>query len=352
MSRCERTGARSCATFAVRSCVALAISAASTSSCRALAPTDAPAPNIRGPLPTRVQHPLALTLPNLTPRRPLVQAPNTWRFGADAAYSSIFERDSKGGDRVGFDAELLRATARARYGLGSALDLEIELAGRYGTGGFLDHFLGEFHDWIGAPNQGRDTVDDDQFEAQLEHNSRTAYSWRPNEALLGDTSLVLTWGAERAPPNEWIHAWRAGLDLPTGAERDGSGNGGVDWIVGWLAELSLGRVTHVVAANYGRAQRAGGFRDADLGLPDRANAFYAFEYRWTDRVSAVAQVDLQSPLVDRIPLEEIDSVIVDLGVGAWFDVDPSQRLWFSFHEDLVAASGPDFAVYFGWTWSP
>jgi len=350
MSRCERIDASSRATsLVVLAAVALV---AVSSSCASFAPTDAPAREVRGPLPTRIQHPLALTLPNLTPRRPVVQPEGSWRLGADVAYSSLFELDSRGGDRVAFDAELLRATAHVRYGVASNVDVEVELAGRYGSGGFLDHFLREYHDLIGAPNQGRDAVDDDQFEAELQYDSVSVYSWRANEAQLADTSIVLTLGADGEAPDEWRHAARFGLELPTGSESDGSSNGGVDWIVGWLAERSHGRFTHHFALNYGRAQRPERFKAADLALPDRASGFYALELRWTDRLSAVAQVDVQSPLIDRIHLEEIDSAIVDLGVGAWFDVAPNQRLWGSFHEDLLAASGPDFALYFGWTWRP
>ena len=328
----------------------LAAAAACAPGCAALGYEPGASNVVRGPLPTRVQHPLALTLPNLTPRRVVTQTPGELGLGAELAYSSIFELAAEPGQAVRFDAEVLRASARARYGLAARWDLEVELAGVYGSGGFLDHFIDEFHDLIGAPDQGRDDAPEDAFEAQMRFGGQEVYRWRPNRGQLGDTALVLTFGEESLAAGEWGNAWRVGLDLPTGDEDDGSGSGGVDWIAGWNGEYSSGAFSYFLGGSYGVARESALFRAAGLDLPARAAAFSALEWRWNSRLSCVVQLDLQSPLVTDIDLEEIDRPILDLGLGWVRDLGPASRLWGSFHEDLFVDSGPDFTLMLGWNW--
>lgn len=305
---------------------------------------------MRGPLPTRIQHPLALTLPNLSPRSVQVEQPGAWSVGADAAYSSIFERSTAVGARVAFDAEVLRTSARVRRGIGARMDLEVQLGGVYGSGGFLDHFITEFHQFIGAPNQGRDLAPDNQFQALIERDGDSVWSWKPDSAQLGDTLVVLTFGERELEPGDWGNAWRVGVDLPTGDESSGAGSGGLDWIVGWNGELSAAATTHFFGASYGVAEAPSGFTRANVDLPARYALFYGVEWRWSDRLSWVVQLDFQSPLVDDIQLDEIDQPILDLGVGFVRELGANTRWWFSFHEDVLADSGPDFALHLGWGW--
>lgn len=328
----------------------LVVALVAFAACAPLPSLSERAPRVRGPLPTRVQHPLALTLPNLTPRRALVQPQGQWGVGVNLAYASIFERASRNGELVDFDAEVLRASARVRYGFASAWDVDLEFGGVYTSGGFLDGFIQDFHDFIGAPNQGREKVEDDRFSARIVRDGTAAYVLDPHEALLGDTAVVFTRGETDVAPGEWANAWRAGLELPTGDEDAGAGNGGVDWIVGWSGEISFRRFSHFAAASYGHGETPDRLRAADIELEDRASLFYALEYRATKAASFVAQLDLQSPLVRDVDLDEIDKPIVDLGLGVAWDTGPDSGLWCSFQEDVASDSGPDFAVLLGWRW--
>ncbi len=71
------------------------------------------------------------------------------------------------------------------------------------------------------------------------------------------------------------------------------------------------------------------------------------EYRWNDRTSLLFQSVFQSPLTRSLTFEEIDREIVDLGFGLAHDLGEGTLLTVSFHEDAVAASGPDLTLYFG-----
>ncbi len=329
---------------------AAALAAALVSACSSVASPPQRELVVRGPLPTRIQHPLALIQPGFTPRSVRTQAPGEWRVEGELAYSSIFERSAAAGARVAFDAELLRSSLRARRGLAPGIDLEVALGGVYGSSGFLDQFIEEFHDLIGAPNQGRDKFPQDRFESVIEVDGQTAWSWRDDRAQLGDTLLVLTFGESELEREQWGNAWRLGLELPTGDEQQGSGNGGVDWLVGWSGEISFDTTTHFAAASAGQARTTTTLARAGLDLPERLELFYGLEWRWGAHWSWVFQLDLHSPLLDEIELSEIDRPILDLGVGFVRDAGADSRWWFSFHEDLLADSGPDFALFLGWMW--
>jgi len=305
---------------------------------------------VRGPQPTRVQHPLALTLPQLTPRSVRTQAEGAWRVESELAYSSIYEVGARASERVAFDAELLRASVRLRRGLAAGVDLELALGGSYGSGGFLDHFLNEFHDFIGAPNQGRDWAPEGRFEARIERDGALGWSWSGNRAQLGDTLLVLTFGAEHVGLGEWADAWRLGVELPTGDESAGAGNGRVDWIVGWNAEYSGPSFTHTFGASAALAQTPASLARVGVELGPRLALFYGLEWRISERMSWIAQLDLQAPLIDEIALTEIREPMLDLGVGFARDVGSNSRWWLSFNEDVLADSGPDFAVFLGLVW--
>ena len=89
------------------------------------------------------------------------------------------------------------------------------------------------------------------------------------------------------------------------------------------------------------------FLDAGLDVDFLLFAGAGAEYRWSDRTSLLLQLQYRSPLTEDLPLEEIDREILDLGVGVAHDLTRESALTISFHEDVVAAAGPDFTFYFG-----
>ena len=323
--------------------------ALATSACSALAPSDDPRHVVRGPIPSRVQHPLALTFLDLVPRRPVVEAQGNMGVTLTSAYTSIFEEQSSATQNVQFDGELWRNSARLRFGMGDGVDLETDIAFLYASGGFLDHFISQVHDFLNAPNQGRETVEDNQFDMRIQSGGDTLYELESNKVGLQDVPLIVTFGEATELPGHWNRALRLGIELPWGSDSEGFGNGGMDYGIGFCAERSYGRTTHHVAANVVFPSRPEDFIGTGVHVEDLYELVYGFEYRWTDHVSWIAQVDALSPMITDIPFEEIDSPIVELGVGCFQDLENSSRVFLSFHDDLVSETGPDFTVLVGWT---
>ena len=318
------------------------------SACEALARTDDPLHVVRGPLPARIEHPLALTELALVPRRPIAEAPGNIGATLTSAYTSIFEQHTSAPYTVQFDGELWRNAARLRLGLSPGVDLETEIAVLYASGGFLDHFITELHHFLQVPNQGREKVDDDEFDMRIQSGGSTLYELEPNTVGLQDLPLIATFGEPSERIGDWNRALRLGIELPIGSSTHGFGNGGVDYGVGVCAERSIGRTTHHLGANVVFPARPAGFLGSGVHVEDVYELVYGFEYRWSDAVSWILQVDALSPLVRDIPFAEIDSPIVDIGVGCFRDLDRWSRVFASFHDDAVANSGPDFTLLVGW----
>jgi hypothetical protein len=300
----------------------------------------------RGPLPTRIVHPLALVVPSLGLRRATLAGPGEVEGEATFAYASVFEAAARDGDVVLFDGEVARAAARVRVGIAERVELEAELAGVHGSGGFLDDFIAEFHETFGFPNSGREEVEDGRADFRLSADGELLYEMEPNRAGLGDLPLVLSVALGAPDDPRRAHALRAVVELPTGSQEDGLGNGGVDFGLGYVAQADRGALSHYVAASWIHPRDVEAF-DRPLELEEVFELGYALEVRLGARWSAVVQIEALSPLTDALPYEEIDEPMVDLAVGAWRDLGPGVRAFVSFHEDLLAASGPDFAVSAG-----
>ena len=321
------------------------------SACSALAPSGAARSVVRGPLPTRIQHPLALLSPHLSLRRAVAQPAGEVGIAAQASYASLFERVARDQYEVLFDGELARASALVRVGLGGGWDLETEVAALYGSGGFLDHFLAQYHAALGLPNQGRGSVAEDQYGMHVEYRGEVVYSLDSDEVLLQDVPLVFTLADETPNEGEWSLAWRAGVELPLGSEERGAGNGALDWILGACAERSVDRWTHFVSGSVALTHAPTGFDGTPLELQDLVELAYACELRVHDAASLVVQLDALSPLVRGVSYEELAAPIVELGFGLVAEVGERSRVNLSFHDDLVSAAGPDFALCFGWQWN-
>lgn len=314
--------------------------------CGCVAPPSYDGP-VRGPLPARILHPLALTVPSLGLRRAELARPGEVAGDLDLAYASLYESARRGGDVVEFDGELARASARFRVGIAGGFELEAEAALLYGSGGFLDPFITDFHGWFGFPNSGRESSEDGDSDFVLVSDGEVLYRFEPHEPGLGDLPLALSYALPSfAEPGAGAHALRAVLELPTGSERRGFGSGGVDVGLGYCAEASAGGFTQFVAASWIHADEIDAF-DAELDISELFEIGYALEARFASTWSVVAQLEALSPVTSELPYEEIEDPMLDLVVGVWRDVGRDARAFLAFHEDPLASSGPDFAVAAG-----
>jgi len=304
---------------------------------------------VRGPLPVRIQHPILLTFPSLGLRRAATLEPGAIDGAWEVSYATIYEQAVHDGYDVRIDAELARTALRVGWGAADGVDLTAHLGALHAGGGSLDNFISGWHEFFGFPNSGRDDVGDDEFEVHVEHEGESAFELEPNELGLEDLGFELGVALERSAHRSQLA--RAVVELPTGSEGDGFGNGEVDFGLGWALEATSGRWTAFASLGWVHPGRADGFVRAGVELEELFELGVALEIRWTDSTSLVAQLDGTTPLVDEIPMEELDSPMLDLALGVVTDLGSGSRAFLSFDEDVISHAGPDFAVFAGVIWS-
>lgn len=194
-------------------------------------------PRFRGPLPVRNQHPAQLTVLHLDPAQAEVLPAGEAAMHVGAAYSSYFLGGSGARGTFSMDGELLRVGPKLRFGLGGGGEVGIEVPFAHAAGGFLDDFVIDYHDWFGFPDQGRDDAPRDAFGVEATARGRRVYHLDAGGIELLDVPLHYTHELLSAGRDRFGLAVRGGVELPTGDQGRGYGNGGVDVAFGLLADL-------------------------------------------------------------------------------------------------------------------
>jgi hypothetical protein len=311
--------------------------------------TDTPLARVRGPIPARVQQPIKLGTLAFRPRRAATQPRGHASVGIESAYSNIFQNGTGvGGQSVLLDGETWTNTLIASYGLSERADLELDLGVLYATNGFLDTLIEDYHNWFGFPQGGRDERARDAYAMRVDIGGQTIYTLEPYTLELLDTPLVFTERLVDEQGNTPAVALRAGVDIPTGSEARGAGNGGWDWGVGVLAEKSEGRWTFTGALDWVDAKRPSSFVGSGVDVYDGFDVQLGIEYRWNDRLSLLTGLVLTPPVTRDFTIKELDREILGLDIGAAWDTGPNSEMHIGFEEDLLSASGPDITFFAGW----
>ena len=229
-------------------------------------------------------------------------------------------------------------------------DLEIELGLLSGGSGFLDRFAEQWHSFTGLPDGGRSRVPKDQYHMNIRRGpDELIYELDKTEAGLLDLPIVLTHQLFRDDEGGSAGALRIGVELPVGDQSKGFGNGALDWGVGLIAERHLPRASLYGGLDWVVTGQGKSFDDAGVDILDQLHAQFGVEWPTGEGTAILTQLEWVTPFIGEIDLEEVDADIVDLGVGyAWSMRDFIWRA--AFHEDLVAASGPDFSFFLNLSW--
>lgn len=310
------------------------------------------APELLGPMPVRNQHPAQLTVLHLPPASAAVLPAGATAARLDSAYSSLFlNGQGTGGRSWSMDGEYLRTALAAQVGLGAELELRFELPFAHASGGFLDRFLIGYHETFGFPDQNRSPSPRDAFGIEAQRNGSTIWRVEPNGLEWLDVPIWLTWQL-RDPARGLGVALRGGVELPTGSERRGYGNGQVDAALGVLLEqhaLGCGFYGHLQHTFAGTPAPA---RSADFHFADVTSAGLSAELPLDAGVAALLQIEWETSTLRRLdlPVTARDQLLLWAGLRA--DAGRGWNVEIGFGEDLRGLVSPDFSAWLGMAWNP
>jgi len=326
---------------------AAAIVSVLAASCAAPAHPQRTLTPARGPLPERSNGPVAQTFMVLRPRSAAITAIGDVDLRVQSAYSSIFEVGEGTLGSVSFDGELWRTSAALRTGIGPSTDLEIEVPVLFATSGFLDVFIETWHSILGLPDSGRETRPQFDYDMRVEAGGVEAYSLEGDRLGLCDVPIVVTHcivDARGASPAVFV---QGALELPTGSEERGFGNGAIDWGLGVGIESDLGDWIVGGGLGWTDRQQPSSFARAGLDADDSVAAHASAEWRAQDSWSVLLGLRFENAVTESLEIEELSGEVLELDMGVAIDGCGATRWFVGFSEDLISASGPDFTAFLG-----
>ena len=304
-----------------------------------------------GPLPVRNQHPAQLTVLHMDPRSARVLDSGSPDVRVDAGYTSLFQGGTGGGNDFFMDGELLATRIKARLGLGKGWETWAELPFAYTTGGFLDSFLIDWHDFWGLAGLGRSSAPKDRWDVRARRQGVTVYEMERSSLELMDIPIGIAWNPGwRSDPSLDL-LLRVAVELPAGDDGAGFGNGRVDYALGLVLEYRFdgwaltGHLQHTFAGTPNRAKSGG------LDFGDVTSVGVGAEVSLGDTISALVQAEMETSTLRDLGFSEVEDEQWLLWVGLRQLLGDGFYLEIGFGEDLFGAP-PDFTAWLAVGWMP
>lgn len=202
------------------------------------------------------------------------------------------------------------------------------------SAGSLDHLIDEWHSLFGLPGGDRSRFERDQIEIEYQRDGETVYSQTASSRGLGD--IALSFGYQR----DEMTGYYFGIELPTGSEDDFTGNEAVD-IALWLARSNAIDENMTLNWMFGVSIPGDGGPLEDFLAERIWIGQLGFDYRFSDSLIGMAQIDLHSAWFDDSSLRGLGSsaqILFGLGFTNLFE---DHRLDLFFSEDIYVESAPD-----------
>ena len=187
------------------------------------------------------QSPLSLALLPFSPASAHVRAENCISLRSTMGYSSIFSMDQSQTTALNLDMELFSIALRGDYVIGDTFQVGAEVPFVYFSGGFLDSFIQDYHDFFGFPTGGRERVENDLVRYQLYHKGKKIIDRQGTTKGIGDFKVYGKYSVFAESANSPALSLLGQVSLPTGSEGKGIGAGGPTFAVGLAADKRLGK---------------------------------------------------------------------------------------------------------------
>ncbi|MEN8822290.1 MAG: DUF3187 family protein [Abyssibacter sp.] len=264
-------------------------------------------------------------------------------WGLDVDWTSEYTADSSGAagmpgsEAIVLDAETVQVGLRGALNLGGWL-LEADLPYVTHSGGGLDSFIDDWHDWTGLPTGGREQAPRDRLLIRYERDGQAIINLQQATGGLGDVQLAVA-----RPVGQTVV--RMAVKLPTGdaAKLTGSGGLGGSMTVDfrgpsgrwWGTWGGVGALVMSDGDLLPRQQRRwAGVGSLGLGL------------RLHERLEAKVELYGHTPLYQDSALGQLARGALVITTGGAIRLSNTTSLDFAVAENPVAKSAPDVSFHF------
>lgn len=249
---------------------------------------------------------------------------------------------------IRMDMEVNRFNLNLRYGLFDRMEMSLEIPYLVLSEGYLDAFVEEFEDLIGATSVGaRRRTDRGRFNYNVRHNNRDLVKLIMPVDGIGDIVVggkLMLFNEKRIRPAVSI---RSALKFPTASEDVYLGNGGYDFGIGVLLDKSFGRffvyfnlnVVYIAKPNY--------FEEFDME-DYILSGLFAIEYCITEKTSVGIQATWNSTPYPHTGTDPMDNDAIEVALGFTYDFGKNVSWHFVVVENTYADSSPDVTFQTGY----
>ncbi|MBW1972762.1 MAG: DUF3187 family protein [Deltaproteobacteria bacterium] len=295
-----------------------------------------------GPLNTRNQFPLNLIFLDLNPEPAITLPVKRLKVELISDYSNIFLMGYHQNLISETDMEMLRTSLILKGSPFNNMEFGIEIP-VYGIfGGFLDHFIEEFHNTFGFESATRENFPQNYMQYKFVYNNSTFIDLHSDSGGLGDIVLSSKYIVKKE--KRWTPALslRGAIKFPTGNRSYGFSSGKFDFGLGVAMQKSIS--SFVIYGNLnGIYPRNPGYH---LHLDPFLSMNLALEYLLKKNFSLVVQVSgATSPF--NVGDKSIDGFRSQIIVGLFWEIKENVIIQLAFTEDLTHNSIPDFTFSSG-----
>lgn len=250
-------------------------------------------------------------------------------------------------ERLIFDGEAYRTTLAVTYGINEKLDAGINIPYLLYGGGFLDHFIIDWHDTFGMKQGGRNRAPKGAVNYSYRKNGLEKLKMAGSGSGLGDISL--TAGRKFYENSDSNFSLRGALKLPTGDSSALRGSGSTDLALS-LCGSTRGTTGWGRLGLFGSAGLLA-MTDSSIIADQQENfaLFGTLGAGWTPAswLSFKLQLNTNSPLYRQSSLKQLASSAVMLTTGGTLLLPDNYRLDLGVAEDIFVGTAPDVTFHFG-----
>lgn len=264
-------------------------------------------------------------------------------FTADYDLTTEYYNDSRGNESIIVDGETSGFALGWRQGIGNDVELVARLPVLVVGGGFMDHFVEEWHKTFGLPNGNRELAQDNQRQYTYTVDGTPVVDVRKSGTTLGDVQLGAGWKLNDDA------AVRAMVKLPTGSDSKLTGGnwGGALWGDFGLPFEKGSRWDGFASFGATFAEKADAFKDQQRSFA--AFGGVGLGYFLTRNLEMRGQLYAHSPLYKDSELPGLKRSALQLTLGGSYRWSPKVSMDIFFQEDPVTYSSPDFSLHLGVT---
>lgn len=259
--------------------------------------------------------------------------------------SSYYVNLRRTDESVILDGETQRTTFVYQLGLSERLQVGVFIPYVNHSGGSLDSFINDWHDFFGLPGGGRETAENDQLRFYYEHDGITQFDKTSSSSGIADVRLEAAWQLNKNASK--ASAMAASIKIPSGDSDEFHGSGAVD-IALWYKQQQQERFFGLKGGMY-YSVGALYLGNGDI-LAQQVNSFVAFGGLGAGVYLAqgwlfLTQLDINTPFYDSSEVAPIGEYAVQLTLGGAIDLSKNARLHLGVAEDLVVDASPDVTFH-------